>query len=141
MHSGALKDRAPEIRAEGLLLAVLVLRAVCCRHGMHGSHLQTSAEVALFVTRSPGRLPHDTGENCTLLVCPPAGRRRRQLLGGACFDATCPFNQTTGKADCDLIDQVAQLTSYSINSTAVKSDGVRTSKTGPPQAFSVPLYP
>ncbi|PRW45179.1 lactation elevated 1 [Chlorella sorokiniana] len=79
-------------------------------------------------------------DRCDLSICPPAGRRRH-LLESGCFNATCPFNATTGIAECDLIDQVAQLASYSINSTAVKADCVRSSKTQAQPAFLVPLYP
>ena len=76
---------------------------------------------------------------CDLNICPPLARRR--LLAASCFNATCPFNATTGIAECDLIGQVAQLKSYAINSTAVKADGTRASKTGLQPTFYVGLYP
>ena len=85
-------------------------------------------------TEPPGK-PWST---CRLEICPPDARRR--LLVAGCFNATCPFNATTGIADCDLIGQVAQDTNYAISSTAIKADGVKTSQTGVQPTFNVPYY-
>ncbi|PRW44907.1 fibronectin isoform X1 [Chlorella sorokiniana] len=83
-------------------------------------------------------------QTCQLSLCKQELTRRRSLLepaGCIPFTLTCPFNQTTGVAACDVTGKVQQDVWYQINSTAIKADGTRKSQTGTQPDFKLDLYP
>lgn len=61
-------------------------------------------------------------------------------MDGGCFVTTCAFN-ASGIADCNMDGLAEQLKLYTVNSTAIKSDGVHTSETGVQPAFFMEHYP
>lgn len=76
---------------------------------------------------------------CQLTLCESQLTRRRLLRSVSCTDVSCPF--VSGVANCDLTGKVEQDIPYSINSTAVKSDGTRKSQTGSQSQYTLPLFP
>lgn len=80
-------------------------------------------------------------QTCKLQLCEEQGPGRRLLGAGGCtpVDLSCPF--VNGVASCDVTGKIRQGIPYAITSTAVKSDGTRTSQTGPQGSYTLPYFP